>query len=235
MIEIEIWQNPYFTVHVCFAEKVQLTFAVGHLALGYIIGKTSSKIFKVDINIPSLFVASIIPDIDLLIPGIEHRGPTHSIILLFFASILLFVVWKKKAIPFIAALISHPVLGDYLTSTCRVQGIQLFFPLTKNWFYGSFQALNTAFVFLEVILLGIMLLLLVMTKDLQFFTQSHSSNILFAVPIVTALLPVFTQFPIPVPTALIIPHLILIILLSVPILIDLKTIIVGCKKNWFVS
>lgn len=190
-------------------------------------GKASSKMFKVDVNIPSLFVASIIPDIDLLIPWIEHRGPLHSIILLFLASIPLIMVWKRKAIPYIAALISHPLLGDYLTSTCRDQGIQLLFPLSESWFYAGLQALNTTFVFLEVALFGLMLLLLVKTKDIEFFIQPHSSNLLLAVPIATALLPVFTRFPIPVPTTLIIPHLALIILLSIPILIDIKTIIIG--------
>lgn len=190
-------------------------------------GKASSTMFKVDVNIPLLFVASIIPDIDLLIPWIEHRGPLHSIILLSLVSIPLIMVWKRKAIPYVAVLISHPLLGDYLTSTCRVQGIQLFFPLSESWFYVGLQAPNMAFVFLEVALFGLMLLLLVKTKDIEFFIQPHSSNLLLAVPIATALLPVFTRFPIPVPTTLIIPHLALIILLSIPILIDIKTIIIG--------
>lgn len=182
--------------------------------------------FKVDVNIPSLFVASIIPDIDLLIPWIEHRGPLHSVMLLSLVSIPLIIVWKRKAIPYVAALISHPLLGDYLTSTCRAQGIQLLFPLSENWFYAGLQTLSTTFMFLEVTLLGLMLLLLVTTKDIEFFIQPYSSNLLFAVPIVAALLPVFTQFPIPVPSILIIPHLALIILLAVPILIDIKTTII---------
>lgn len=197
-------------------------FAVGHLALGYIIGKLSSRILKVNVNIPLLFVASIAPDIDLLIPGVEHRGPTHSLILLLLTSIPLILIWKKRAIPFTASLISHPLLGDYLTSINRDQGVQLLIPLSESWFYGNFGIISSMLPILEITLLGAMLILLVITKDMKNLIQPHSSNILLAIPIITALLPVFTRFPIPVPTSLIIPHIVLIVFLSIPVLIDLK-------------
>ncbi len=206
-------------------------FAVGHLALGYIIGKLSSRILKVKVNIPLLFVASIAPDIDLLIPGVEHRGPTHSLILLLLFSIPLMLIWRKQAIPFAASLMSHPLLGDYLTSINRSQGVQLLFPLSGSWFYGNVGMVGSMLPILEIVLLGVMMILLFISKDIKQLVQPHSSNILLSIPIITALLPVFTRFPIPVPKSLIIPHVILIVFLSIPIFIDLKAKLIGYYKT----
>ena len=47
-----------------------LTYAVGHLALGCWSRKATSKLLNANVNIPSLFLASTLPDIDLLIPGL---------------------------------------------------------------------------------------------------------------------------------------------------------------------
>ena len=53
-------------------------YLVGHVALGYLLGKAVSKLWKVDVNIPLLSIASVIVDVDILIPSLKHRGPTHS-------------------------------------------------------------------------------------------------------------------------------------------------------------
>ncbi len=50
-------------------------YAVGHFALGYLTGKVAAKSLDVKINLPLLFLASVFPDIDILIPGLVHRGP----------------------------------------------------------------------------------------------------------------------------------------------------------------
>ena len=72
-------------------------FSVGHLAFGYLSGRASSKLLNVNINIPLLFLVSILPDIDLLIPGVEHRGPTHSMIVLCTLSLPALMIYKKRA------------------------------------------------------------------------------------------------------------------------------------------
>jgi len=63
-----------------------------------------------------------------------------------------------------------------------------------------------------------------MTKDVAVLIKHHPTNLLLPMPISTAVLPFFKQFPIPVLLELIIPHLILIILLTLPILIDIEHI-----------
>jgi hypothetical protein len=62
---------------------------------------------------------------------------------------------------------------------------------------------------------------LLATKEIKTFVQPHLSNLLLAIPILTAFLPVFARFPIPVPRALIIPHLILLVLLAVPFFVEI--------------
>jgi hypothetical protein len=91
---------------------VKATFAVGHLALGYLTGKASGGLLKQRINIPLILTVSIIPDIDMLIPGLYHGGPTHSIVLILALTFPAILLWKTKAIPYILALLSHPLIGD---------------------------------------------------------------------------------------------------------------------------
>jgi len=90
-------------------------FAVGHLALGYILGKTTSKSLNVNLNIPLVLVASMVPDIDLLIPGLEHRGPTHSLILIFLLFLPAFMLYRERAAPYFVAVVQHSILGDSIT------------------------------------------------------------------------------------------------------------------------
>jgi len=108
-------------------------FAVGHLALGYLSGKTSSKLLNVNANIPLLFLASTLPDIDLLIPSLEHRGPTHSPIVFCVLLLPAIIIYKKRAIPYFLALAQHSLLGDYLTG----EGVQMLWPLTSRWYSGT--------------------------------------------------------------------------------------------------
>ena len=58
-----------------------------------------------------------------------HRGPTHSFITITVLMIPFFVVYRKQAIPYFAALLSHIFIGDFFTG-----GIELFWPLSHDWF-----------------------------------------------------------------------------------------------------
>ena len=66
------------------------------------------------------------------------------------------------------------------------------------------------------------MILAIKTKDMVTLLKHHPSNMLLAIPLATALLPAFIEFPLPIPTELIIPHLILIGLLGFSILTDIK-------------
>ena len=201
------------------------TFAVGHLALGYLTGKTAAKLLNNNANVPLLLTLSVLPDIDMLMLMLPHGGPTHSIILYLALALPAILIWKKRTIPYLIALVSHPLLGDYPTRIYQTSGVQLFYPLTSEWFAAGIEGAMFFYVYLELILFAIFLGTMLTTKDLSMLIKPHPSNWLLGIPIATALLPVFLHFPLPVPAELVIPHIILIALLGIPVLTDLKALL----------
>ena len=87
-------------------------YAVGHLC--YLSGKATAKLLSVNVNIPLLLVASVISDVDLLIPGLEHRGPSHSLILFCFLFLPTFVLYGKRTMPYFITLAQHSIVSDCL-------------------------------------------------------------------------------------------------------------------------
>jgi len=65
----------------------------------------------------------------LVIPGL-HRGPTHSIISALIVFVPFFIVYRKKAVPYFIALISHSLIADFLIGG----QIMLFWPLSQAEF-----------------------------------------------------------------------------------------------------
>jgi len=191
-------------------------YAVGHLATGYLSGKAVSKLAQVDVNIPLLFALSIIQDIDLLIPGLKHRGPTHSIIILCLLFLPAFVFYRKKAAPYFAALIVHPLVGDGITG-----GAQLLWPVTTSDYGMRTVITSSANILTEWIFFLISFTILFKTRDMQTLLQPHSSNLSLLIPIFTVLTPTFFMFPLYVPFELIIPHLIYLTIFALSIFIDI--------------
>ena len=176
-------------------------FAVGHMAIAYLLGKGSSKGLRVKLNIPILLVLSILPDVDIIydfLTGAEiHRGPTHSIVVATLAFIPIFIIYRKKAIPYFLALISHPLIGDFLIGG----QLQLFWPLSTNlyglhesgsYFISIFSPVNIA---LEMILFVIATLVLYKTGDWKAFFTSNKTNLVLIIPIATVLLPSTIGYP----------------------------------------
>jgi membrane-bound metal-dependent hydrolase YbcI (DUF457 family) len=199
-------------------------FAVGHLALGYLTGKASSKLLSVDINIPLLFFASIIPDIDLLVPSL-HRGPTHSLVVYALLSIPFFILFGKKTIIYFVALAQHALLGDLL-ATGGMAGVQLLWPLTQTWYTTPFYITTLTNVYVEWTFFLISMTVMLKMRDLQKLFQPHPLNLLLTIPVFTIILPVFLGFPFHAPMGLFIPHLAYLVLLGNSILIDFKAILI---------
>jgi len=81
---------------------------------------------------------------------------------------------------------------------------------------------------LEWCLFLISMTFMIKTKDIFFLFKHHPSNMILAIPLLTVLLPTVISFPLYVPLALLIPHIVYLILFTIPILIDWKVIL---KKN----
>ena len=136
--------------------------AIGHIALGYITGKIISKATGQSINIPVIWILSLLPDIDLLIPGLRHRGPTHSIIVALIIFTPLFIIASWKANPYFVALASHSLIGDYFTGKT-----QLFWPLSLEWLeYERAMRMGSVFeIFTEFALFAVMIAILILSRD----------------------------------------------------------------------
>jgi membrane-bound metal-dependent hydrolase YbcI (DUF457 family) len=196
-------------------------FAVGHVALGYLTGKAASKLLNVKINIPLLFLVSLLPDIDFLL-GLEHRGPTHSIIVQTIVFIPVLLAYKKQAVPVFASLIQHSLLGDLLAGS---GGVQLFWPITSQGYGTQICIADILSISLEWSAFLIFLATLWITKDIKRLFQHNKSSLLLTIPVLALILPALLQFPLAVPTALIIPHLILLAILVLSIAASLRQIL----------
>jgi len=181
------------------------TYAVGHLALGYMFAKLTSKATKNRANVALILTLSVIPDIDLLIPNIDHEGPTHSIITASIIFIPIFALYHKNALPYFTAIIQHSLFGDYIPG----QKVQLLWPLTTKTFGLELGIKSPANITIEWLSFITATLLMIKTKDAHSLLQPHNSKLILTIPISTLLLPTILAFPIEVPTTLIPPYIIL--------------------------
>ena len=196
------------------------TFAVGHFALGYILGKLTAQATKTKLNIPLILTLSVIPDIDILIPYVEHRGPSHSIIMATLIFIPLFALYRKSAFPYFMALIQHPLVGDFVAGG----QVKLLWPITSQPFGIEMSIKSLTNITLEWLAFIVAAIVTIKTKDIRALLQPRNSNIILIIPTFTVLLPTFLAFPLEVPIALIPPHLICLTLFATSLLIDVKKI-----------
>ena len=206
-------------------------YAVGHFALGYLAGKTTSKGLKVNLNMPLLLLASIVPDTDLIferfLPTIfQHRVETHSIFIITVAMIPFFVIYRKNALPYYAALLSHSLIGDFFTG-----GVALLWPFT-NHFYGftKIGVSNPLSLVAEVILFAISFPIMIYSKDLCSLLKPRRVNLVLIVPGLAILVPML-QYGSRVsgegslPFLLTVPSLFWLIIIVYSILVELVTIL----------
>ncbi len=164
------------------------------MALGYLLGKGSSKPLHLKPNIPVLLVLSILPDIDIVydfLTGAEiHRGPTHSLIIAALVFIPIFIIYRKKAIPYFLALISHPLIGD-------ISGqIQLFWPLsTAEFGLDALSIFTPINVLLELSLFVAATVVMYAAKDWKVFFSAEKTNFVLIIPVATVLLPTTIGYP----------------------------------------
>jgi membrane-bound metal-dependent hydrolase YbcI (DUF457 family) len=203
------------------------SFAVGHMALGYLLAKISGKLFKVDFNIPVVLVLSVLPDIDIILGFLLntniHRGPTHSIVVATLFFIPFFVLYRQRAVPYFAGLVSHSLIGDIIGGQ-----VQLLWPLSTSEFglsqlgFPYIAILNPINVALEFTLFSIALIVMLKTRDILQFFRNNKLNLILVIPIFTVLLPTFASYPLYVPFLLVLPHLFYLVLFSISVLVVLR-------------
>ena len=133
------------------------------------------------------------------------------------AFIPFFAVYGKKAVPYFLALAQHALIGDYVTS--GTMGVQLFWPLT-NQSYGIGIAIRTQTnVALEWIAFLAAIVIMIKTRDITKFFQTHKSNLLLSIPTFTTLLPTLASFPLGVPLWLVPPHIFYTVIFSIAMIL----------------
>jgi membrane-bound metal-dependent hydrolase YbcI (DUF457 family) len=209
------------------------------MAIAYLLGKGSSKALRIKLDIPILLILSILPDVDIIYDFLTgsnlHRGPTHSIVVAIIAFVPLFIIYRKNIIPYFLALISHPLLGDFLVGG----RIQLFWPFSttqyglhefSSYYIGITDPANIA---LELSLFVIATLVLCKSGDWKVFFKSNKTNLILIIPIATVLLPSTIGYPFSAPLLLTEPplavaHLFYLALFSIAVL---ETLFYMFKKN----
>ena len=165
--------------------------------------------------------ASVLPDIDLLFRFLTHRGPTHSFITISVLMIPLFAIYRKKAIPYYAALLSHVLVGDFFTG-----GVELFWPLSHNLFGAlNFDVTSLTISIMELVLFLITLPLMYKFGDLKTLFKPHNRNWALITPFGAVLGPLLRAGAgeeSSLPILLVIPSLIYIGLFSYSMYLDLR-------------
>jgi membrane-bound metal-dependent hydrolase YbcI (DUF457 family) len=170
--------------YICDSTRFKM-YALGHFALGYLAGKGTSKLAHVKLNLPILLAVSVIPDVDLIFSNVmNHRGLTHSIIVIIALMIPLLILYRKTLLPYAAALISHVFIGDFFTG-----GIEFLWPITKEA-YGFDFAVNSLLIsVLELLLFFVSIILMYRMKDLQTLFKPIKYSIFLIVPFVAIIGP----------------------------------------------
>ena len=171
------------------------------MSIAYLLGKSTSQALKTKINIPLLMVLSIIPDIDILYDFVTHsqihRGPTHSAIFAAVIFIPFFIYYRKTALPYFFALVSHSLIGDFFIGG----QIKLFWPVSSKLFgfhesgFYYINIFNPVNIALEIALFASAALILYKTRDWKYFLNGNTTNLILIIPITTVLLPSTIGYP----------------------------------------
>jgi membrane-bound metal-dependent hydrolase YbcI (DUF457 family) len=171
--------------------RVNLMFAIGHFALGYLFGKGSAKALKTSLSVPLMLAISVLPDIDLFLQQANsnlfmHRGATHSLVTLTVLLIPFLIVYRKRAIPYYAVLLSHILIGDFFTG-----GIEIFWPLTQDWVGNFLVGVGTlADAVAELSLFALVIPIMFKAGDLRSLLQPKKINLVLVMSFLAVLGPV---------------------------------------------
>jgi membrane-bound metal-dependent hydrolase YbcI (DUF457 family) len=187
--------------------------------LGYIFGKSTSKLANVKVNMPLLLLASVLPDIDLILRFMMHRGPTHSLIAITVLMIPFFVVYRKQAIPYYAALLSHIFIGDF------IGGVEMFWPISHSWFGAlNLESVSQPNAIAEFALFCLTLPIMYKLGDLKTLVKSSSKKWALIVPLVAVLVPLLAVgrgYESALPALLVVPSLFYLGLFAYALIVDL--------------
>lgn len=199
-------------------------YAVGHISLGYLFARGSAKITGTKVNLPLVLLISMAPDIDLLIPSIAHRTITHSAILAVVAFAPFLLAFRSRAIPYFTALLQHSLIGDLMTGgVSGWGGTKILWPIDSTR-YGFPNSVNSPLnIAMEWGIFLIAVAVMVKTGDLQRLFKDRQFSAALSLPILILAPPLFLQSPTHIPLRLLIPHTIILLILTLSAATALRT------------
>ena len=174
--------------------------------------RLAAKLLKTQINLPLILTLAILPDLDLLMPFLKHRGPTHSLVVMLVASIPFFAIYRHKAMPYLVAAVQHSLVGDYIAGQ-----VQLLWPL-QTYFGINIRITDPINIAIEIAFFLAAIATMFATDDVKRPFKPHKSSLILIIPVATVLLPPLLAFPMEVPILLILPHIVFLILFLISIL-----------------
>jgi membrane-bound metal-dependent hydrolase YbcI (DUF457 family) len=143
-------------------------YPLGHMALGYFAARIIHRETLSGYNLLWLWAISFSPDIDIVIPFLTHRGPTHSLVVIMVFAIPI-ILLRREWLPYVASLGSHALIGDFITGSTYMPGCMLFWPFSPSFFnIGSYLRMGSLFELgLELVLFAIMILMLRSSGELE--------------------------------------------------------------------
>jgi hypothetical protein len=135
------------------------------------------------VNLPLVFVLSLYADADLLFPALlEHRGISHSVLVLLLALTPGVVLFGRRAITYFASAATHSLIGDFLVGHNR-----MLWSINKEQYGVGIATTSAANAVLEWVVSLLALLALLRTRDLRNLQTPRNSNLVLMAPSIAIL------------------------------------------------
>jgi hypothetical protein len=154
-------------------------YLLGHIAIGYLVAWTFAKWRRQKLSLWLAFTVGIVPDYDILFQnlGLVHHAYTHSLLLWAPIAIVL-VLLKRNSIPYVAGILSHLLIGDFLVSS-----IPLLLPLSNVTVGLRLGMPSAADAVLEPAFFFLMFLVILLSGDLRRAFNGERRNLLMIIPL----------------------------------------------------
>ena len=121
-------------------------FFLGHMTWAYIWASIFAGKSKVKLIVPAVLILGIAPDVDIFLRGfgVLHHTFTHSFLFWLVVFVPFFAVFRRKSIPYFAAVVQHFAFGDLL-----VGNVMIFWPFNQSFFGFNIAMTSTLDVALE--------------------------------------------------------------------------------------
>lgn len=197
-------------------------YSLGHLAIGYLVAKFFGRNHEIDI--PIVLSASLLPDLDIIIPNIPHRGPTHSIVVAFLLLVPVFYYWKTNIFIYYSAYASH-IVADLVAGSVNGRS-QLLWPYIDRWIilYPKLIMGSDKEAAVEITILIIAMMVLWITKDYKKLIRYKNTNFLLFFPCAVVLMSFLLGYyygDSMIPSLFNIPHLLVMVLMIIILSINI--------------